>query len=111
MLPPAIPQPLVQIGLGVLVSLLTKWHVQLDPAIFFLLFLPPLLFLDGWRVPAEELYQDRATVAGLALGLVVFTIIGAGLLINAGPRQPTGVKRSRRAAGASYGVAWRAEAK
>lgn len=81
--PAAVPRPLVQIALGVLVSLLTSWHVQLDPEIFFLLFLPPLLFLDGWRIPPEELYKDRATIAGLALGLVVLTIVAAGLLINA----------------------------
>jgi NhaP-type Na+/H+ or K+/H+ antiporter len=29
--------------------------VTLDPDLFFLLFLPPLLFLDGWRIPKEGL--------------------------------------------------------
>jgi hypothetical protein len=27
--------------------------VALKPDIFFLLFLPPLLFLNGWRIPKE----------------------------------------------------------
>lgn len=80
--PAPVPLPVVQVCLGVLVSLLTRWHVRLDPEIFFMLFLPPLLFLDGWRIPPEELYRDRATIAGLALGLVVFTIVGAGWLTS-----------------------------
>jgi len=45
--------------------------VTLDPEIFFLLFLPPLLFLDGWRIPREELFKDGKTIVELALGLVI----------------------------------------
>ncbi len=50
--------------------------------IFFLVFLPPLLFLDGWRIPKIGLFRDRATILELALGLVVFTVLGAGFLIH-----------------------------
>ena len=49
---------------------------------FFLLFLPPLLFLDGWRIPNYGLLRDKATILELALGLVVFTVIGVGFLIH-----------------------------
>ena len=45
--------------------------MTLDPEIFFLLFLPPLLFLDGWRIPREELFKDGKTIVELALGLVI----------------------------------------
>jgi Na+/H+ antiporter len=83
MLPVAIPRPLVQIALGVAIGLVAHLRVELDPEIFFLLFLPPLLFLDGWRIPNDELYKNRATILELALGLVVFTVVGAGLLIHA----------------------------
>lgn len=83
MLPPAIPLPLVQIAIGVAIGLVSHLRVELDPEIFFLLFLPPLLFLDGWRIPNDELYRNRATILELALGLVVFTVVGAGLLIHA----------------------------
>src|SRR3546814_1394957 len=54
----------------------------LDPEIFFLLFLPPLLILDGWRSPRKELFKDGKTILGLALGLVVFTVVGMGLFIH-----------------------------
>ena len=30
----------------------------LEPEVFFLLFLPPLLFLDGWRIPKQGLFRD-----------------------------------------------------
>ena len=55
--------------------------VELDPELFLLLFLPPLLFLDGWRIPKEAVFRDRAVILELALGLVVFTVVGLGVLI------------------------------
>lgn len=77
-----LPRPLFQIALGALIGLGADWRVTLDPEIFFLLFLPPLLFLDGWRIPREELFKDGKTVVELALGLVIFTVIGMGFLIH-----------------------------
>ncbi|SPU52597.1 Sodium, potassium, lithium and rubidium/H(+) antiporter [Brevundimonas vesicularis] len=76
-----IALPLVQIGLGAAIVLITGKTVDLEPDIFFLLFLPPLLFLDGWRIPKEDLFRDRAVVLELALGLVLFTVVGLGFLI------------------------------
>lgn len=80
--PLPLPRPLFQIALGALVGLSSDLRFNLYPDIFFLLFLPPLLFLDGWRTPPEELYKDRVTIAELAFGLVIFTVVGAGLLIH-----------------------------
>lgn len=82
MLPLAIPLPLIQIVLGVLVTLTTGMNVTLDPEIFFLLFLPPLLFLDGWRIPKHTLLKDKWTILEMSLGLVIFTVIGMGFFIN-----------------------------
>lgn len=81
-LPFSLPLPLVQIALGALIAGLTEQEVTLEPGIFFLLFLPPLLFLDGWRIPKEGLFRDRTVILELALGLVVFTVVGMGLLIH-----------------------------
>ncbi len=82
LLPLAIPLPLVQIALGALIAGSTGSGVELEPDIFFLLFLPPLLFLDGWRIPKQGLFRDRAIILELALGLVVFTVIGVGFLVH-----------------------------
>src|SRR5574338_103296 len=76
----ALPLPLVQITFGALISGVFGHGVRLDPEIFFLLFLPPLLFLDGWRIPKIGLFHDKGAILELALGLVVFTVVGAGFL-------------------------------
>lgn len=77
-----VPLPLIQIALGAMIAQMTSFTVQLDPQIFFLLFLPPLLFLDGWRLPRDAIRRDKWTILELALGLVVFTVVGMGFLIN-----------------------------
>ena len=82
-IPVALPTPLVQIGLGAVIAAVPSLpDVHLDPDVFFLLFLPPLLFLDGWRIPKEGLLHDRVTILQLAFGLVIFTVIGMGGLIH-----------------------------
>ncbi len=82
MLPLPIPTPLVQILLGGLIGLSTSYRVELDPELFLLLFLPPLLFLDGWRIPKDELLKDLPVVLELALGLVLLTVLGMGFVIH-----------------------------
>jgi CPA1 family monovalent cation:H+ antiporter len=82
MSPVALPLPLVQIALGAFIAAVANLGVKLQPDPFFLLFLPPLLFLDGWRIPKEGLFRDKGTIGELALGLVVFTVVGVGYFIN-----------------------------
>src|SRR6202140_2736410 len=82
MSPVPLPLPLVQIALGSIIASVANLGVALKPDIFFLLFLPPLLFLDGWRIPKEGLFRDRGTILELALGLVVFTVVGVGYFVN-----------------------------
>jgi CPA1 family monovalent cation:H+ antiporter len=82
MLPISLPLPLVQIVIGALIAAVADLGVQLRPDIFFLLFLPPLLFLDGWRIPKEGLFRDKGTILELAFGLVVFTVVGVGYFVH-----------------------------
>lgn len=81
-LPVPVPLPLIQILLGVLVSVFTHEGLGLEPHVFFLFFLPPLLFLDGWRIPKDGLFKDSGTIVELALGLVVFSVVGIGYLVH-----------------------------
>ena len=81
-IPLAIPVPLVQIALGALIATASDHKVELDPEVFFFLFLPPLLFLDGWRIPKEGLLRDKGMILELALGLVFLTVLGMGLFIH-----------------------------
>ncbi|NIF16192.1 Na+/H+ antiporter [Pantoea sp. Cy-639] len=78
-----LPLPLVQIAAGALLAWPTLGlHVALDPELFLFLFLPPLLFADGWRMPKRELWRLRGPVVALAVGLVLFTVVGAGYFIH-----------------------------
>ena len=81
-LPFSLPIPIVQIALGYAIAGILHHGVVLQPTVFFLLFLPPLLFLAGWTIPKDGLLRDKWAVLQLALGLVVFTVLTAGYLIR-----------------------------
>ncbi|GLS14838.1 Na+/H+ antiporter [Hydrogenophaga electricum] len=79
----AIPLPLIQIALGAALSWPQKGlHIAFDPELFLALFIPPLLFADGWRIPKREFFALHRPILRLALGLVLFTVIGLGYLIH-----------------------------
>ena len=79
----AIPLPLIQILLGAILSTPQKGlHIAFDPELFLLLFIPPLLFADGWRIPKREFFALYRPILKLALGLVLFTVLGLGYLIH-----------------------------
>lgn len=82
LLPLAIPLPFVQIALGFLIAAVFRRGVLIEPDIFFLLFLPPLLFLDGWRVSKIAVLRESSSILQLAFGLVFLTVIGVGYLIH-----------------------------
>lgn len=82
LLPVRLPLPLVQIAVGAVLARAFGVHVQFDPELFFLLFIPPLLFADGWRIPKRELFHLRGPILALAVGLVFFTIVGVGYFVH-----------------------------
>lgn len=83
LLPIKLPLPLVQIALGALLALPGLGiQVRLDPELFFLLFIPPLLYADGWRMPKRELVALRGPILALALGLVFCTVLFIGYLVH-----------------------------
>lgn len=81
-LPFRLPLPLIQIALGALLAQPFGMHVEFDHELFFLLFIPPLLFADGWRIPKRELFLLRGPILALAVGLVMFTIVGVGYFVH-----------------------------
>lgn len=81
-LPFQIPLPLVQILAGALLAWPTfGLHVDFDPELFLVLFIPPLLFADGWKTPISEFLHHGREIIGLALVLVLITVVGIGYLI------------------------------
>lgn len=78
-----LPLPLTQIALGAAVSVPdVGLHVELEPHLFLLLFVPPLLFVDGWRMPKREFFQLRERILALAFGLVLVTVVAVGYLLH-----------------------------
>ncbi|WP_145410098.1 Na+/H+ antiporter [Paenibacillus xylanexedens] len=80
---PFIPVPLIQIALGFVVAMLPAGvHLPLNPELFFVLFIAPLLYNDGKRTPRNELWNLRAPILLLALGLVFVTVLVGGYAIH-----------------------------
>ncbi|EBR0004887.1 Na+/H+ antiporter [Salmonella enterica subsp. enterica serovar Kentucky] len=81
-LPFQLPLPLMQIAIGALLAWPTfGLHVEFDPELFLVLFIPPLLFADGWKTPTREFLEHGREIFGLALALVLVTVVGIGFLI------------------------------
>jgi Na+/H+ antiporter len=82
-LPIRLPAPLFQIALGAVLALpVFGLKLSFDPELFLLLFIPPLLFADGWRIPKREFFRLAPAILALALGLVLFTVVGVGYFIH-----------------------------
>ena len=68
-------------------SVVAHWpafpRIELDPGFFFLCFVPPLLFSDGWLMPLRDFLAVRRAILLLAIGLVVFTTVAVGLVAHA----------------------------
>ncbi|THF84139.1 Na+/H+ antiporter [Cohnella fermenti] len=80
---PAVPVPLFQIALGALLVLLpTGIELELEPELFFILFIAPLLYNDGRRTPRDELWKLRGWILLLAVGLVFVTVVVGGYGIH-----------------------------
>ena len=78
-----VPLPILLILAGVALSFLPLLSdIALDPSIFFLLFIPPLLFADGWRFPKREFVLYRYSILMLAFGLVFATTLVVGYVVH-----------------------------
>ncbi len=77
------PQLITYLAGGVGAALLPAFpRITLDPGFFFLCFLPPLLFADGWLMPLREFGKAKRPILLLAVGLVTFTILTVGLVAH-----------------------------
>lgn len=77
------PLPFMQILFGALIA----WpdigfHVEFNPELFLLLFIPPLLFEDGRRMPLHEFMHSSREILSLAMVLVFITVAGVGTMIH-----------------------------
>lgn len=80
-----ISTPLVQIGLGVIIALFIgdKTNISLDPELFLVLLIAPLLFNEASHMDRLGFWKNRGMILSLALGLVVATVFAVGYSVNA----------------------------
>ena len=75
-----IPLPLLLVGGGAALSVSFEFgKVELEPEIFFSLFIPPLLFADSWLLPKREFYQLRYSIMLLAFGRSLLRCLPSGM--------------------------------
>ena len=71
------PYPIVLVIAGLFLSLIPRVpHIELNPDVVFLLFLPPLLFAAAFQTSWRDFRYNISSIALLALGLVSFTVWG-----------------------------------
>jgi len=78
-----VPLPILLTAGGALLSFVPGFaSIRLEPDIFFLLFVPPLLFSDGWLFPKRELLSYLRPILLLSFGLVAATVVAVGYLMH-----------------------------
>ena len=78
-----VPLPVLQIAIGAALAWPARGlHIDIDPELFLLVFIPPLLFGDAFSAPKRELIALRGPILDLAIGLVFFTIVGFGYALH-----------------------------
>jgi CPA1 family monovalent cation:H+ antiporter len=81
MTPLSLPILLVLVGVGA--SFLPPFvDLKVDPELFLLLFVPPILFADAWSLPRRDFVRTLRPVLLLALGLVALTVVAIGYLMH-----------------------------
>ncbi|MDR9855474.1 Na+/H+ antiporter [Paenibacillus sp. VCA1] len=80
---PSVSVPIIQIVLGMLITWLPlHYELKLNPELFMLLFIAPLLFNDGRHADKEALWKLKKPILLLALGLVFVTVGVMGYFLN-----------------------------
>ena len=75
--------PMVLVLVGVAASFLPPFaDLKVDPELFLLLFIPPILFADAWSLPRRDFVRTLRPVLLLALGLVALTVVSIGYLMH-----------------------------
>jgi Na+/H+ antiporter len=76
-----VPYPILLVIAGLLVSFLPGMpRIGLDPNLVFLVFLPPLLYSAAWTLSWREFQRNFLSIAMLAVGLVLFTVLGLAMV-------------------------------
>lgn len=81
---PRVSLPLVQIALGAAIAALwaSPLEVHIDPELFLVLFIAPLLFDESRRASKRDLWASKGGIVSLAVGLVLATVLAVGFALH-----------------------------
>lgn len=81
---PHASTPLVQIALGVGIAVIAQGQVSitLDPDLFLVLFIAPLLYDEAREADLASLWHYRKPILGYAIGLVLIITVAIGFFVN-----------------------------
>jgi Na+/H+ antiporter len=75
-----VPYPILLVIAGLLLSFVPEMpRIGLNPDLVFFVFLPPLLYSAAWTLSWREFQRNFVSIALLAVGLVLFTVVGLAL--------------------------------
>lgn len=76
--------PLIQIAVGLVVAVVMPnlAHVEVNPELFLVLFIAPLLFNEAREATKRELWVNKGAIISLAVGLVLLTVLVVGFALH-----------------------------
>lgn len=76
--------PVLQVAIGLVITLIAPsvLEVRIDAELFLVLFIAPLLFNETREADPKALWNSRADILSLAIGLVVASVLTLGYALN-----------------------------
>ena len=81
---PKVSTPLVQIAMGAIITQVPGFpNASLNPELFMVLFIAPLLYLEAHEIDKSELLKSLKLSLSLAIGLAIATMVAVGVVVHA----------------------------
>ena len=82
---PKVSLPLIQVAMGAIIAVFAHGSIviELEPDLFLVLFIAPLLYIEAKNADKAILWRNRGPIMSLAIGLVVITMLIIGFTLNA----------------------------
>ena len=79
-----LPEPIVLVLAGLLIGLFPGLpHIELEPELVFLFFLPPILYAAGFFTSIRDFRANLRPILLLSVGLVLVTTVGVAWVLKA----------------------------
>lgn len=81
---PRVSLPLIQVIMGIVIAIFAGdiIDVNLDPSLFLVLFIAPLLYLEAKESDKALLWKNKVPILSLAIGLVIISTLIIGAVVH-----------------------------